>query len=297
MIDNLTLELTTACNFRCVHCFQERDNVFMDTAMAISLIDRADSLGVNQVVLTGGEPTLHPEFASIYRKARDLGFIMNVFTNAAHFNDSTWNLFTATPPHVASVTLYGFAQGVFTSVTGSRLPSSRVLQNVLRLKSLGIDVYLKFHAMTLTVNEVSDFVEFAKQNGCDSSVNIQIIPPLSGLRDTVQYRLNASEVQEIEERFGFNFTPSLDQDTSQCTLGDDLYVSVNGMIQGCPIFAGGAGRLTLESIEGQLDILRNSGSEIRRQRTLNRGVCPAWLHLEGVENVRKYLQSLGAESV
>ncbi|HET8796207.1 MAG TPA: radical SAM protein, partial [Thermoanaerobaculia bacterium] len=62
------VEITRKCNLRCPHCFvvggMQRANE-MSTERILRLLDEWAELGVLTVVLTGGEPTIHPDFVEI----------------------------------------------------------------------------------------------------------------------------------------------------------------------------------------------------------------------------------------
>lgn len=300
MLDKMSLELTTRCNLKCVHCFQSHDpGVNMDSRLAIGLLEAADRIGIGQVILTGGEPTLHPDFVEIYQKARELGFIVNVFTNAVSFPERVWDSFHTAPPHVFSVTLYGLTSEVFSSMTGSHVSFDRPLANCRRMKGLGSDVFLRFHALTLTRQDVGPFVDFAKSIQAAYGINIQVIPRLDGTNDNLRFRLEPDDVRAIEQEFDLDFLPKDESDgrIRECELGRNPYVSANGALQGCPIYVGTAPSVNLSNLDNQLANLAKAGAYVRSQQELNRGVCPAWLHLEGALSVKRYLESHGVEGL
>lgn len=294
MIQTLTLELTLSCNLRCVHCFQERQNRFMDLLLAERVIDCADSLGVSQVVLTGGEPTLHPEFEKIYAQARNLGYIVNIFTNGVKYRSSVWDCFQEMPPHIVSLTIYGVDQETYSDVTRRRNSFEAPIETAKRFKELGVDVWLRYHAMTLTHDSVGEFIRLAQTLGFTHSVNVQIIPKLNGDNSNLKYRLTGEQVIELEQKYGFDFTPDDPRSSGQCDLGENLYITSSGMIQGCPIFESASDILNIENIEEQIAKISKAGDYLRKNRSLNRGVCPAWLHLEGPERVKLFLEDIGA---
>ncbi len=78
------IELTRVCNLRCPHCFVDagikRANE-LTTDRILRLLDEWAELGVLTVVLTGGEPTMHPDFLEIALHAHALGFAVSLATN------------------------------------------------------------------------------------------------------------------------------------------------------------------------------------------------------------------------
>ncbi len=80
---NLILELTTACNLRCAHCYvpagEPRQNE-LGTEEWVSLIRSAASYAV-RVVLTGGEPLIHPGLLDILAEAKKHRMAVRILTN------------------------------------------------------------------------------------------------------------------------------------------------------------------------------------------------------------------------
>ena len=73
--------INRGCNLRCSFCdlWDRPENV--PTERALALLDEAAAIGTRVVVLTGGEPLLHPGLTDIVRRARSLGMAVNVTTN------------------------------------------------------------------------------------------------------------------------------------------------------------------------------------------------------------------------
>lgn len=69
------LELTTSCNLNCKHCFYKNSdeflsNCFIQKEEAFRLIRKFKMNGIKKLVLTGGEPTIHPDFIEIVEYAK-----------------------------------------------------------------------------------------------------------------------------------------------------------------------------------------------------------------------------------
>jgi radical SAM protein with 4Fe4S-binding SPASM domain len=85
------LELTRRCNLTCAHCYIEggaaRENE-MPASEFYRLLDEFADMGVWAVALTGGEPTLHPEFGNLVRHARARNLLVGVATNGMFLTPS-----------------------------------------------------------------------------------------------------------------------------------------------------------------------------------------------------------------
>lgn len=84
------LEITRRCNLRCPHCFVEGGtarNLELSTDRIYRLLDEWAEMGVFSVVITGGEPSVHPDFLDIVHRAHGLGFVVGIATNAVPLTD------------------------------------------------------------------------------------------------------------------------------------------------------------------------------------------------------------------
>jgi radical SAM protein with 4Fe4S-binding SPASM domain len=81
-------ELTLACNLRCKHCGsfagskRERE-LSLDENLKIA--DDLAVLGCRRVTLSGGEPTLHPDWDRIGKRLADHGIKVNLISNGWHW--------------------------------------------------------------------------------------------------------------------------------------------------------------------------------------------------------------------
>jgi Predicted Fe-S oxidoreductases len=63
----LLIEITRSCNLRCVHCFNESSDAISNFSCdsIIAACKTLDNYGIKQIILSGGEPVIHPDFIKI----------------------------------------------------------------------------------------------------------------------------------------------------------------------------------------------------------------------------------------
>lgn len=89
----MNLELTAKCSYNCLHCFNASDNAPLHAELsyeeAVRILDEAQGCGINALLLTGGEPMLHPRFMDIVRELyrRDM-FLFELNTNGFFLTQS-----------------------------------------------------------------------------------------------------------------------------------------------------------------------------------------------------------------
>lgn len=77
--------LIRRCNLNCKHCYSiSADRDFpgeLSTAEVFTVMDDLKAFGVPVLILSGGEPLLHPGIFEISRRAKDMGFYVGLSTN------------------------------------------------------------------------------------------------------------------------------------------------------------------------------------------------------------------------
>ena len=134
-----TFELTSRCNLHCKMCYICGKKHYELTAEQwITLGARTKEQGMVFLLLTGGEPLMHPEFDEIYTAFASMGFVLSVNTNGTLLHKKI-DLFRACPPSRLNVSLYGASDETYTALCGAPM-FDRVLRNIDTVRDMGIDV-------------------------------------------------------------------------------------------------------------------------------------------------------------
>lgn len=83
----ILVELTNQCNLSCKHCFDKRHDAggYLSIHTLETILHQAKQHGFDYLSLTGGEPTLHPEFQKILSMATRAGYKVGFVTNGWNF--------------------------------------------------------------------------------------------------------------------------------------------------------------------------------------------------------------------
>lgn len=81
--------LTSDCTARCGYCHNEgqaKDTTRLSLADITHVLDTlaAGNRQVSEIILSGGEPTLHPQLAEIARRSKATGALVSINTHGAH---------------------------------------------------------------------------------------------------------------------------------------------------------------------------------------------------------------------
>lgn len=173
-----TFELTARCNFNCKMCYvhlsepeQRRRGRELTCDTWLSIAKSARDAGMVFLLLTGGEPTLRPDFPDIYRALKQMGFMISVNSNGYLLQNKLLELFAEDPPVRINISLYGTSDETYTRMCG--IPAYRqIITNIENLQKAGIDVKIN---MSLTPDNMDDMAAVYQQ-AVDLNVHTQATP-------------------------------------------------------------------------------------------------------------------------
>jgi hypothetical protein len=85
-VDQWNIVLTNRCNLHCITCSypDQRPFRFVRRETILRHLPRLLDLGLSRAMLTGGEPTMHPEFDEILQDLYDAGLDVTLVTNGTY---------------------------------------------------------------------------------------------------------------------------------------------------------------------------------------------------------------------
>lgn len=116
------VQINEDCNLRCAHCFVAATRIGRQMPLPEvinTVIPRLAGCRVRRVTLTGGEPTIHPEFMAIVRAFRAAGMDVGICTNATTLSDDQIGELASLGVH-CNVSLDGFAADSHGKFRGDR---------------------------------------------------------------------------------------------------------------------------------------------------------------------------------
>ncbi|MEG4799781.1 radical SAM protein [Microcoleus sp. ARI1-B5] len=177
----LEWELLSVCNFKCGFCYivGHTPKTIFSSERAFELIDEFVDAGVVQVILTGGECLIHPNFTAIYEKLRLAGIIVSVYTNLELLTAQHIEIFKRYPPYMIEISIYGHDEDSYEKVTGRRA-FEKVLQNIELLRTYGFNLFCKTPITTLTHNSIEWIYNWCTNRNLEYFVSPSIQNGLDG---------------------------------------------------------------------------------------------------------------------
>jgi radical SAM protein with 4Fe4S-binding SPASM domain len=169
-----TVETTFRCNLRCVHCYvnepahdQAAKARELGTSRLLRLVDEMADEGCLEVLLTGGEVLLRPDFPEVYLHATRRGLRVTVFTNGTLITDKIADLFEAYLPACVEISLYGMTRETYERVTDVPGSFDKCMAGIRRLRDRGVPFKLKTMVLAWNRHEVDAMRDFAASLGVD----------------------------------------------------------------------------------------------------------------------------------
>ncbi|OQB09494.1 MAG: Cyclic pyranopterin monophosphate synthase 1 [Candidatus Omnitrophica bacterium ADurb.Bin205] len=175
------VRLTRACNNRCLFCLdnEAQDGSCIDFSIIKDTLERGRAINAKKAILSGGEPTLHPELFKIIRAARDLGYSeIQIITNGRMFAYEEF-LRQAVNCGVSEITfsIHGHTPKLHdrqTQVKGSFEQSIRGLLNARKIKGLIVNVDIVINK--INIRYLRQIIDFFIVLGVNEFDLLQVMP-------------------------------------------------------------------------------------------------------------------------
>ncbi len=151
--NRLRIEITGRCNLLCKYCYNEKFNSNKISNKELSLkeikklIDEGIQLGIENVLLIGGEPFLHPDIIQILDYIKKNGLSLSITSNGTIITEKVMNKLKESKISRISISLDGLR-----AHDEVRVPSKheKILENIKKLLSITPHI----HVLTV-INEKS----------------------------------------------------------------------------------------------------------------------------------------------
>ena len=272
LLHDVTLELTYACNLDCFYCYNDRGK--QGTPLSLSryrtLLEDLARMQTLFLMLTGGEPMMHPHFFEIGQMTRDLGFVVRVRTNGHTLSPrNVVRLLNEVDPYMVEVTLHGASAEVHDRQT--RVPGSfdRLRRHLRHARSAGLRCGLVTTPTAWNEHQLESMIVLGDELGAPLRFQGPVGPRDSGDTDPLSIqparetwdRIEALMAERRMENTGDAGGPvTASESKARLHTGDDITATCSiglasaeidpyGNVQACIHIHESAGSLHQQSIE------------------------------------------------
>ncbi len=167
----VSLEITEKCNLKCRYCygnFKPSNSNRLKLEDIATLFRKLTERGVKLLEITGGEPSVHPDFNKILSLACANFEKITIMTNGVHFNETSFKIFKQYQDKIGfSISIDGFSEK--SNAFQRQVPNTFIksLNTIIRLKKEINPQYFRIVYMLTNenVSEIDAFFENMIQNG------------------------------------------------------------------------------------------------------------------------------------
>ncbi len=198
------LELTYRCNERCRHCYldvheEQTPSRELTENEWHRVVDQLARMGCVNVLVTGGEPTMHPAFLSICDRIIKRGMLCDVYTNGLVISDGLFDSLCKLPLNSVSVSLYSGSSKFHDKITGVPGSFQKTLSNLLRFKASGFDAYAKVPVFHKHLDDFFEAKELGDKHGFRVLASTILVPGHSG-KSRNPMMMDSAEYMEFLKR-------------------------------------------------------------------------------------------------
>ncbi|MCK5055838.1 MAG: radical SAM protein [Candidatus Aminicenantes bacterium] len=175
-LTSLYLYISGSCNLACRHCwitpiFQQENNNGQNIKLSYvkKALQEARPLGLRSVKLTGGEPTIHPQFRDIIAMIANEGFEIIIESNGILFDRQLVQfLKERSPGSFISVSLDGAAAETHDNLRGVKGCFEQAISGIRNLVQAGFHPQLICTLHKGNVSEIEEVISLAEELECES---------------------------------------------------------------------------------------------------------------------------------
>ena len=289
---NVTLELTLACNLRCIHCYnfdralsyhptKEREEE-LTGAEVHRILDEVREEGCLYLAFTGGEALVHPNLDDFVRHAGRSGMMVTLKSNGTLLNPPTVQRLAAAGAAAIDISLYGAdapTHDAFVKMPGA---FDRTVAGARTARDAGLLVKFNFVAMRQNVDQIERMIALTTEMGIPYGVDAQVRARYDGSRSSLDLRIDRAALDRLYRGPLRQFVPPADEQRNsvQCACARSVCgISAFGEVYPCIGAPIPSGNLRKQSFR---DIWRDSPAlnSIRGLRLKDFPACETCDHMK-----------------
>lgn len=194
----LELQITRRCNLRCRHCFVgEASNVDLGIEEIKKVLREFEELQGLRVLITGGEPLMHPDFLKINQYLETVAVRKILFTNGLLLNDKVLSVLKFDE---IQISIDGMKRGH--EILRGKNTFDRALSALKRALDRGFDVSVATVIHRENLNEFEELEATLREYRIREWI-VDAMAIAGNLRNNRELAVTPEQASEIMKRYGF----------------------------------------------------------------------------------------------
>lgn len=172
-------DFTSACNLKCVHCYERADKPMPDelkTEEAFELIDHLVDAGVVILAFSGGEPLLRKDFFEVLRYANKNGLYTSLATNGTLITSRVAKKLKKRGINYVEISLHGVDAKTHDDFTGVPGAFEKTIQGIKNCVKEGLYTCIATTVTKTNINQIPKIYKLACCLGVRKFVVFNFIP-------------------------------------------------------------------------------------------------------------------------
>lgn len=192
------LELTYKCNLKCFHCYNTPQNKKeLNTHEIVDVMEQLADLGCLYLTLSGGEIYCRTDFAYLAKKAKSLGFALNIFTNATLMTPIRAKALNKLNIMEASVSIFSTDPNIHDAITRQPGSLKKTIQGLKLLADADVRTRIKCVIMKKNLQGYRNILELAKSLNAYCQFDTTLMPGNGNDLSVLSQRLDFKELKKV----------------------------------------------------------------------------------------------------
>ncbi len=233
-LDTLDIAITSRCNLACKHCYQGfvKNRFEIPYHRIVAMLDEGLKVGLNHVVITGGEPLTHPDIKKILMSVKDRLLFTTLLSNGTLLSEMPW---IVDYTDEAIISLDDFEE-IHDKIRG-RGNWKKTVKGIKMLIDAGIPVMVSTQITKTVMNRFKEYTEFLNNLGVHQ---LNLIPTAAFAYTLQNYvkLVDDMDVHALQDAVDIaDFLIGVHASEEDCTaLYWELSVNFDGVVYPCHFF-------------------------------------------------------------
>lgn len=198
---NLQIQITDACNERCIHCYLPNDKKDRCKALSkeqiLDILHQYREMEGLKIVFSGGEILLHPHLFNILEECRRLNLMILLQSNIVTLTEADIERLKELNVFNMQVSLYSTDERIHETITRRKGSFAKTKQNLELLIKHDIPAMISCPVMAVNFSTVKELYRYAKENGLDIYFDFMMMAGCDGCKDNLATRLDEKQTGEM----------------------------------------------------------------------------------------------------
>lgn len=171
--------ITRTCNLRCVHCYSDSMAAKypgeLDWSQMMAVVDDLAAYEIPSLLLSGGEPMIHPRFFDLIDYARSRGLKLTISTNGTLIDREKAALLKAAEVAYVGISLDGIGE-VHDRFRGKQGAFKAAVQGFAACHDVGQKTGLRLTLTRHTVSDIERILDFIEQENIQRVCFYHLVP-------------------------------------------------------------------------------------------------------------------------